>query len=121
MLARRTPSSIHARASTLTTLAETFIAQASLLKARAWISELQRQADPSIVVCLAGNKLDLADSQRQVSTEEAQKFADEEGLMFREVSAKSAEGVEDMFKAIGASRASSSLDMNGWALLWSRC
>ncbi|GJN93950.1 hypothetical protein Rhopal_007009-T1 [Rhodotorula paludigena] len=73
---------------------------ASLLKARAWISELQRQADPSIVVCLAGNKLDLADSQRQVSTEEAQKFADEEGLMFREVSAKSAEGVEDMFKAI---------------------
>ncbi|GAA6046796.1 hypothetical protein JCM3770_005647 [Rhodotorula araucariae] len=74
---------------------------ASLLKARAWISELQRQADPSIVVCLAGNKLDLADAgQRQVSTEEAQKFADEEGLMFAEVSAKTAQGVEEMFKRI---------------------
>lgn len=81
--------------------------QASLLKARAWISELQRQADPSIVVCLAGNKLDLADAgQRQVSTDEAQKFADEEGLMFAEVSAKTAQGVEDMFKRIGASSAS---------------
>lgn len=73
---------------------------ASLLKARTWIAELQRQADPSIIVCLAGNKLDLAETQRQVSTEEAQKFADEEGLLFFEVSAKSAEGVEGMFKAV---------------------
>ncbi|GAA5827700.1 hypothetical protein JCM11251_001795 [Rhodosporidiobolus azoricus] len=73
---------------------------ASLLKARTWISELQRQADPSICVCLVGNKLDLAAEQRQVSTDEAQKFADEEGLMFYEVSAKTAEGVEGVFKAI---------------------
>ncbi|GAA5985678.1 hypothetical protein JCM11641_001471 [Rhodosporidiobolus odoratus] len=76
---------------------------ASLLKARTWISELQRQADPGITVCLVGNKLDLASSdanQRQVSTEEAQQFADEEGLMFREVSAKTAEGVEEVFLAI---------------------
>ncbi|GAA6019512.1 hypothetical protein JCM10207_003727 [Rhodosporidiobolus poonsookiae] len=72
---------------------------ASLLKARTWIAELQRQADPSITVCLVGNKLDLAD-QRQVTTEEAQKFADDEGLMFAEVSAKTAEGVEGVFKAI---------------------
>lgn len=78
--------------------------QASLLKARSWISELQRQADPSIIVCLAGNKLDLAETQRQVPTAEAQKFADEEGLLFFEVSAKSAEGVEGMFQAIGAFR-----------------
>ncbi|GAA5874809.1 hypothetical protein JCM8547_005248 [Rhodosporidiobolus lusitaniae] len=73
---------------------------ASLLKARTWISELQRQADPSITVCLVGNKLDLGAEQRQVSTEEAQKFAEEEGLMFAEVSAKTAEGVEDVFKRI---------------------
>ena len=78
--------------------------QASLVKARSWIAELQRQADPSIVVCLAGNKLDLAEAgQRQVSTDEAQKFADDEGLMFAEVSAKTAQGVEAMFKQIGAS------------------
>ncbi|POY73054.1 putative Small monomeric GTPase [Rhodotorula taiwanensis] len=71
----------------------------SLQKARSWIAELQRQADPGITVMLVGNKLDLAD-QRQVSTEEAQKFADEEGLLFMEVSAKTAQGVKDVFDQI---------------------
>lgn len=73
---------------------------ASLVKARSWIAELQRQADPSIIVCLAGNKLDLAETQRQVSSAEAQKFAEEEGLLWFEVSAKSAVGVEGLFQAI---------------------
>ena len=51
---------------------------------------------------LVGNKLDLAEAgQRQVSTEEAQKFADEEGLMFMEVSAKTAQGVKEVFDKIG--------------------
>lgn len=77
--------------------------QPSLVKARSWISELQRQADPGIVVMLVGNKLDLAESERQVSTEEAQRFADEEGLMFMEVSAKTAEGVKEVFDKIGES------------------
>ncbi|TKA51739.1 hypothetical protein B0A53_05421 [Rhodotorula sp. CCFEE 5036] len=73
----------------------------SLAKARSWIAELQRQADPGIVVMLVGNKLDLAEAgQRQVSTEEAQKFADEEGLMFMEVSAKTAQGVKEVFDKI---------------------
>ncbi|KWU44330.1 ras-domain-containing protein [Rhodotorula sp. JG-1b] len=73
----------------------------SLVKARSWIAELQRQADPGIVVMLVGNKLDLAEAgQRQVSTEEAQKFADEEGLMFMEVSAKTAQGVKEVFDKI---------------------
>ena len=35
------------------------IQQASLDKARTWIRELQRQADPSIVILLCGNKTDL--------------------------------------------------------------
>ncbi|KAG0666362.1 GTP-binding protein of the rab/ypt [Rhodotorula mucilaginosa] len=79
----------------------------SLAKARSWIAELQRQADPGIVVMLVGNKLDLAEAgQRQVSTEEAQKFADEEGLMFMEVSAKTAQGVKEVFDKIGESPSS---------------
>ncbi|PAV22676.1 GTP-binding RAB5 [Pyrrhoderma noxium] len=55
--------------------------RASLEKARTWIRELQRQADPSIVITLCGNKLDL-DERRQVTQEEAQKYAEEEGLMW---------------------------------------
>lgn len=74
---------------------------ASLEKARTWIRELQRQADPSIVIALCGNKLDLA-ARRQVSQEEAKKYAEEEGLMWMETSAKTGEGVAEVFTAIGA-------------------
>ncbi|PPQ90947.1 hypothetical protein CVT25_008258 [Psilocybe cyanescens] len=72
---------------------------ASLEKARTWIRELQRQADPSIVIALCGNKSDLA-ARRQVSQEEAKKYADEEGLMWTETSAKTGEGVTEIFTAI---------------------
>ncbi|KIJ54191.1 hypothetical protein M422DRAFT_25147 [Sphaerobolus stellatus SS14] len=72
---------------------------ASLDKARTWIRELQRQADPSIVILLCGNKADL-EARRQVSKEEAQKYAEEEGLMWGEASAKTGEGVNEIFTAI---------------------
>lgn len=78
---------------------------ASLEKAKSWIRELQRQADPSIVIALCGNKADLA-ARRQVTQEEAQKYAEEEGLMWGETSAKTGEGVADIFTAIGESRMS---------------
>jgi Ras-related protein Rab-5C len=74
--------------------------QASLDKARTWIRELQRQADPSIIIALCGNKTDLA-ARRQVTQEEAQKYAEEEGLLWGESSAKSGEGVQEIFMAIG--------------------
>ena len=51
---------------------------ASLEKARSWIRELQRQADPSIVIALCGNKLDLA-ARRQVTEEEAKKYYESSG------------------------------------------
>ncbi|KAF8602326.1 GTP-binding protein RAB5 [Ceratobasidium sp. AG-I] len=73
--------------------------QASLDKAKTWIRELQRQADPSIVIALCGNKADLA-ARRQVTQEEAQKYAEEEGLMWGETSAKSGEGVAEIFGSI---------------------
>ena len=73
---------------------------ASLEKARSWVKELQRQADPSIVIALCGNKTDL-NARRQVSQEEAKQYADQEGLMWGETSAKSGEGVSDIFTAIG--------------------
>jgi Ras-related protein Rab-5C len=79
---------------------------ATLEKARTWIRELQRQADPSIVIALCGNKSDLA-ARRQVSEEEAKKYAEEEGLMWAETSAKSGEGVSEIFTAIGATFLSS--------------
>ena len=48
------------------------------------------------MVMLIGNKADL-DSRRQVSTEEGERFAKENGLIFLETSAKTAFNVEQAF------------------------
>lgn len=37
----------------------------SLDKAKAWVKELQRQANPNIVIALVGNKLDLVDADSE--------------------------------------------------------
>lgn len=114
----------------------------SLVKARHWVAELQRQASPGIVIALVGNKLDLSSSTdgetssssrnnitntssgsdgdgegdasaptetedtavdgdaRKVSTEEGRGYAEEEGLLFFETSAKSGHNVQEVFTAI---------------------
>jgi Ras-related protein Rab-5C/Rab family protein len=113
---------------------------ASLEKAKTWVKELQRQANPNIVIALAGNKIDLvqpsqpssgssstaesedeaddatatpgeaatpgaeeAENLRQVPREEAQAYAQEAGLLFFETSAKTGEGVVEVFTEIGTS------------------
>lgn len=71
----------------------------SLEKAKTWIRELQRQADSNIIIALAGNKADLA-SRRAVPTEEAEKYAAEENLLFLETSAKESYNVSELFTMI---------------------
>jgi len=88
----------------------------SLIKAKHWVAELQRQASPGIVIALVGNKLDLTsdsagtagegetaggdEDARKVSTEEAKMYAEEEGLLFFETSAKTGYNVTEVFTAI---------------------
>jgi len=73
--------------------------QESFAKAKNWVKELQRQASPNIVIALSGNKADLA-NKRVVEYEEAQSYADDNGLLFMETSAKTAMNVNDIFLAI---------------------
>ncbi|CAI2171354.1 19100_t:CDS:2 [Funneliformis geosporum] len=76
------------------------ITQASSLdKAKSWVKELQRQADPNIVIALAGNKSDLS-ARRAIDSEEAQTYASEAGLLFFETSAKTAFNVNELFTSI---------------------
>eukprot|EP00891_Asterochloris_glomerata_P007985 jgi/Astpho2/7985/Aster-06575 len=71
----------------------------SFKKAQHWANELQRNTSSSIVVMLVGNKKDLV-SARAVQGEEAQEYADRMGMLFIEASAKSAEGVKDIFEIL---------------------
>ena len=48
------------------------------------------------VIFLIGNKSDL-EAQRDVTYEEAAAFAEENGLMFKETSTKTGDGVEEAF------------------------
>jgi len=102
----------------------------SLVKARHWVAELQRQASPGIVIALVGNKSDLcaeaedvaADADagddagddasgdaRKVPTREAKSYADEENLLFYETSAKTGMNVNEVFTAIANAIPESSL------------
>jgi len=71
----------------------------SFERAKSWTRELQRQGNPNIIIALAGNKCDL-DDKRAVAPAEAQAYADENGLVFMETSAKSAVNVNELFVAI---------------------
>ena len=96
----------------------------SLVKAKHWVAELQRQASPGIVIALVGNKVDLTkpageegsgeipetsgeDTEgaeegdaRKISTKEGREYAEEESLLFFETSAKSGANVQEVFTAI---------------------
>lgn len=102
--------------------------QSSFEKAKSWVKELQRQANPNIVIALVGNKVDLlgessgsnadendedddtatatpeagdSSSLRAVPKDEAEAYAKEAGLLFFETSAKTGEGVVEVFTEIG--------------------
>ncbi|KAH0723863.1 hypothetical protein KY290_005248 [Solanum tuberosum] len=62
-----------------------------------WLKELRDHADSNIVIMLIGNKTDLKHLQA-VATEDAQSYAEREGLSFIETSALEATNVEKAFQ-----------------------
>lgn len=52
------------------------------------------------MIALVGNKLDLADSARQVSTDKGQSYASEANLLFTECSARTGDNVAQVFDMI---------------------
>eukprot|EP00526_Cylindrotheca_closterium_P023960 CAMPEP_0113602268 /NCGR_PEP_ID=MMETSP0017_2-20120614/665_1 /TAXON_ID=2856 /ORGANISM="Cylindrotheca closterium" /LENGTH=193 /DNA_ID=CAMNT_0000510603 /DNA_START=71 /DNA_END=652 /DNA_ORIENTATION=+ /assembly_acc=CAM_ASM_000147 len=71
----------------------------SFTGAKSWVKELQRRGDPNVVIALAGNKADL-ESRRKVDFEEANAYAEENGILHLETSAKNANNVKALFVEI---------------------
>ncbi|KAI7899028.1 putative ras-related GTP-binding protein [Cokeromyces recurvatus] len=74
--------------------------QSSFENVEHWLKELRDHADPNIVIMLVGNKLDLNETSRQVSTEEGGALAEQEGFLFIETSALDATNVENAFATV---------------------
>ncbi|KAH7924751.1 ras-domain-containing protein [Leucogyrophana mollusca] len=80
--------------------------RASFANARSWLADVREHADPHLTCILVGNKVDLCEEsgegtssgRREVPTEEAERWAEEEGLLFVEASAKSGRNVEAAFE-----------------------
>ena len=66
--------------------------------AKRWVDELN-YATKNVIVILSGNKCDLNHS-RDISTEEAQKYADQNGLIYLETSAKENINIHKIFETI---------------------
>ncbi len=68
-----------------------------------WVKELRAGAEPNLVVMLVGNKIDACEEDRaarQVSREEAEKYAARSQMLFEEVSAVKDTNVRAAFESL---------------------
>ena len=63
-----------------------------------WISQIRDEANPNVVIYLAGNKVDVSEQDKLVKTEDGQKIADEFKLPFYETSAKNGVNINKIFE-----------------------
>ena len=62
-----------------------------------WLTQIKEEANPNVIIYLAGNKIDVEEEQRVITTEDGQKIADEYKLPFKETSAKNGINVNEIF------------------------
>ena len=66
-----------------------------------WIEELKYKVEnENMLLFLVGNKCDVNDEERKVAKNKGKKFAEDNNMLFYETSAKSGEGVKDLFVTI---------------------
>ena len=68
----------------------------SFQNVKSWIEDCKRQSPKTVFMVLIGNKVDLEEN-RQVSYEEGSVFAEKNGMLFFETSAKTGKNIEEIF------------------------
>uniref|UniRef100_A0A669BS08 RAB41, member RAS onco family n=1 Tax=Oreochromis niloticus TaxID=8128 RepID=A0A669BS08_ORENI len=67
-----------------------------------WIDDVRTERGSDVIIMLVGNKTDLADKSRQITTEEGEQRAKELNVMFIETSAKTGYNVKQLFRRVAA-------------------
>ncbi len=66
-----------------------------------WIQELKYKVEnENMILCLVGNKCDVNSNERKITTTKGKNFAMDNNMIFFETSAKTGEGVKDLFVTI---------------------
>ena len=66
-----------------------------------WIKELKYKVEnENMILCLVGNKCDVSQDDRKINTVRGKNYAQENNMIFYETSAKTGEGVKDLFVTI---------------------
>ena len=63
---------------------------------KSWIEDCKKQSPKSVFLVLIGNKIDL-ENKREVSYEEGSIYAQKNGMLFFETSAKTGKNIEEIF------------------------
>ena len=61
-----------------------------------WIEDIHNQSPKTVLIILVGNKIDLED-KRVISYDEGNELAIKNGMIFAETSAKTGDGIEEIF------------------------
>ena len=66
-----------------------------------WIQELKYKVEnENMLLCLVGNKCDVSSNERTITTTKGKNYAMDNNMIFFETSAKTGEGVKDLFVTI---------------------
>ncbi len=71
----------------------------SLKQAKWWVKQVKQECEESVVIALVGNKCDLA-KEREVLQDEAEKYAESQGFLHIETSAKTNQNIDELFKLV---------------------
>jgi len=77
--------------------------RASFLNTAKWVEDVRSERGTDVVICLVGNKTDLGNDKRQISTEEGEEKSKKDGLLFMECSAKAGYNVKSLFRKLATS------------------
>merc|ERR1719469_1115545 len=77
--------------------------RASFLNTAKWVEDVRAERGNDVVICLVGNKTDLGNEKRTISTEEGEERAKKDGLLFMECSAKAGYNIKSLFRKLATS------------------